>query len=163
MFLYLIPLILIIAADQVTKILTVKNFAVGEGFTLIPGAVDITYVQNIGAAFGIFQGRKWLLIAVSLLVFAAIVFYIVRYRPRSKWIMWSLTLIVAGGVGNLIDRVALGYVRDMIDLTFMRFPVFNIADSAITVGAIMLALKVLIGGVRDEANYDFDGDTGCPQ
>ena len=163
MFLYLIPLILIIAADQITKVLTVKSFAVGEGFTLIPNFIDITFVRNEGAAFGIFQGRKWLLIAVSVLVFAAIVFYVVRYKPRSKWLLWSLTLIVAGGLGNLIDRAALGYVRDMIELTFMRFPVFNIADSAITVGAIMLALRVLIRGVKDEADFDFDGDTGCPQ
>lgn len=163
MFLYIIPLMLIIAADQITKILTVKNFAVGEGFTLIPGLVDVTYVKNEGAAFGILQGRQIPLIIVSLAVFAAIVFYTVRYKPRSKWLLWSLTLIVAGGVGNLIDRLALGFVRDMIDLTFMRFPVFNIADSAITVGAVMLALRVLIKGVKDEANFDFDGDTGCPQ
>ena len=161
MFLYLIPIVIIVAADQATKFLTAKNFPVGGGFTLIPGFVDVTYVRNEGAAFGILQGRQIALIIVSVLVFAAIIFYVVKYKPRSRWLLWSL--IVAGGAGNLIDRAALGFVRDMIDLTFMRFPVFNVADAAITVGAVMLALRVLIGGVKDEANYDFDGDTGCPQ
>ncbi len=163
MVLYLIPFAIVVIADQITKALTAGRLAVGEGFTLIPNFLDITYVKNEGAAFGIFQGKKWLLIIVALLVFAAVIFYVVRYKPRSKWLMWSLTLITAGGLGNLIDRVALGYVRDMLDVTFTRFPVFNVADCAVTAGAIMLALHVLIGGVREEANNDFDGDTGCPQ
>ena len=165
MLLYLIPFAIILAADQITKFLVAKNMAVGESFTLIPKFMDITYVQNQGAAFGIFQGRKALLIVVSLLIFAAVIWYIVHYKPKSRWIMWSLTMIIAGGLGNLIDRVALSYVRDFLDETFTKynFPVFNIADCAITIGAIMLALHVLIGGIRDEANVSFDSDTDCPQ
>ena len=163
MLLYLIPFAIILAADQITKYMVANNMAVGDSFTLVPKFMDITYVQNQGAAFGIFQGRKALLVIVSLLIFAGIIGYVVRYKPRSKWIMWSLTLITAGGLGNIIDRVLLSYVRDFLDVTFTRFPVFNIADCAITVGAIMLALHILIGGIKDEANYSFDGDTGCPQ
>lgn len=157
---YLIPFVLIIAADQITKFLAAGT---AESFPLIPKVLNVSFVKNTGAAFGMFQGKKWLLVAVALLVFAIIIFYVVRYKPRSKWLMWSLTLITAGGLGNLIDRVALGYVRDMIETVFMRFPVFNVADCAVTVGAVMLALYVLVGGVREEANNDFDGDTGCPQ
>ena len=165
MFLYLIPLVIILAADQISKFLVAKNMAVGESFTLIPNFMDITYVQNRGAAFGIFQGRKILLIIVSVLIFALIIWYVVHYKPKSKWVMWSLTLIVAGGLGNLIDRAALSYVRDFLNETFTKFdfPVFNIADCAVTIGAIMLALHVLIGGIRDEANVSFDSDTDCPQ
>ena len=163
MLLYLIPFVVILVADQITKYLVAGKMAVNESFPLVPGFMDITYVRNQGAAFGIFQGRKVLLIIVSLLIFAGIIFYIVRYKPKSKWVMWSLTLITAGGLGNIIDRVAFSYVRDFLDVTFTRFPVFNIADSAITAGAIMLALHVLIGGIRDEANVSFDSDTGCPQ
>ena len=165
MLLYLIPFAIILAADQITKFLVDKKMAVGDSFTLIPKFMDITYVQNKGAAFGIFQGRKVLLVIVSLLIFAAIIWYVVHYKPSSKWTMWSLTLITAGGLGNLIDRVLLSYVRDFLDETFTKydFPVFNIADCAITIGAIMLALYVLIGGIRDEANVSFDSDTDCPQ
>ncbi|MGN1098192.1 MAG: signal peptidase II [Clostridia bacterium] len=162
MLLYLIPFILIIAADQMTKLFAANNLALGDGFTLIPNFLDITYVQNQGAAFGLFHGKKIFLIIISALVFAAMIWYIVKYNPASKWLMWSLTLIAAGGIGNLIDRVALGYVRDFIDVTFTRFPVFNIADCGVTVGAIMLALYILIEEHK-HGEDDFDSDSGCPQ
>lgn len=162
MFLYLIPFILVIAADQLSKILVVNNLGLGQSVTAIDGIFNITYVQNQGAAFGVFQGKKVLLIVVSVLIFAALLWYIVKHRPKSKWLMWSLTLICAGGVGNLIDRIAFGYVRDFIDVTFMRFPVFNIADCGVTIGAIMLALYILIEEHR-RGEDDFDSDSGCPQ
>ena len=142
MFLYLIPFVIVLAADQITKFLVASKMDVSDSFTFIPKFMDITFVHNQGAAFGILQNKKVLLIVVSLLIFAAVVWYIVRYKPRSKWIMWSLTLITAGGLGNIIDRVSLSYVRDFLDETFSKFdfPVFNIADIGITVGAALLVV-----------------------
>ncbi len=159
--LYLIPFILIIAADQISKILVSGALKLGQSVEAVNGVFNITYVQNRGAAFGLFNGRRWLLIAVSVLIFAALVWYIVRRRPTSKWLMWSLTLICAGGIGNLIDRAVFGYVRDFIDVTFTRFPVFNIADCGVTIGAVMLALYILIEEHKHED--EFDSDSGCPQ
>ena len=161
LLLYLIPLALIVAADQITKV-KVSAMELGQTVPGVKGLFDVTYVQNRGAAFGAFQGRKLLLVAVTLLVFAVIVAYVIKKRPTSKWLMWSLTLICAGGLGNLIDRVALGYVRDFIQVTFTRFPVFNIADCGVTGGAVMLALYILIEEHR-RGEDDFDSDSGCPQ
>lgn len=165
MFLYLLPLILIIAADQVSKIIVEKNLELGQSITGIKGLFNITYVRNEGAAFGIMDGKTIFLVVVTVLIFAAMVIYILKYRPQNKWLMWSIILIMAGGIGNLIDRIAFGYVRDFIDLSFMRFPVFNIADCGVTVGAFSLALYILIGEYRHAKDRDdeFDSDTGCPQ
>ncbi len=162
MLLYLIPFALIILLDQATKLIITSSFAEGASTVLIPKFIDLTYVKNTGAAFGIFHGRKIFLVLVTALIFAAVIWFIAHYKPTSKFLMWSLTLICAGGLGNLIDRIALGYVRDFIELSFMRFPVFNIADCAITVGAVMLALYVLIEEHK-HGEDDFDSDSGCPQ
>lgn len=160
--LYLIPFVLIIAADQLTKLFASRALGVGESFTLIPRLLDITYVKNTGAAFGLFDGKTIFLIVVAAVVFAVLIWYVVRHRPTNKWLMWSLTLITAGGVGNIIDRIYFGYVRDFIDLAFTRFPVFNIADCGVTIGAIMLAVYILIEEHR-HGEDDFESDTGCPQ
>ncbi len=162
MFLYLIPLILIIAADQFSKMLVESIVALDDSITVIDGVFNITYVRNRGAAFGLLTGKKWLLIVVSVIIFALLIGYIVKNKPSSKWLMWSLTLICAGGIGNLIDRVAFGYVRDFIEVTFTRFPVFNLADCGVTIGAVMLALYILIEEHK-RGEDDFESDTGCPQ
>ncbi len=163
MLLYLIPFILIIAADQLSKIAVAKNLAIGQSVTGIKGLFDITYVRNEGAAFGLMDGKTIFLIAVTVIVFGILVFYVVKYRPENRWLMWSITLILAGGAGNLIDRIAFGYVRDFIELSFMKFPVFNIADCAVTVGAVILALYILIEEHNRGKEDDFDSDSGCPQ
>ncbi len=159
MLLYLIPFALIVAADQVTKALAAGDRLPFRG---IEGLFRINYLENHGAAFGIFQGKKLLLILLSAAIFAWLIWYIVKHRPKSPFLMWSLTLITAGGLGNMIDRLAMGYVRDFIELTFMRFPVFNIADCGVTVGAVMLAIHILIEEHR-HGEDDFESDTGCPQ
>ncbi len=163
MLLYLIPFILIIAADQLSKIAVAKTLDIGRSVTGIKGIFNITYVRNEGAAFGIMDGKTIFLIVFTIAVFGAIVFYVVKYRPKNRWLMWAITLILAGGAGNLIDRVIFGYVRDFIELSFMNFPVFNIADCAVTVGAVILALYILIEEHNRGKEDDFDSDSGCPQ
>lgn len=163
MLLYLIPFILIIAADQLSKIAVSKTLDIGRSVTGIKGIFNITYVRNEGAAFGIMDGKTIFLIVFTIAVFGAMVFYVVKYRPKNRWLMWAITLILAGGAGNLIDRVIFGYVRDFIELSFMNFPVFNIADCAVTVGAVILALYILIEEHNRGKEDDFDSDSGCPQ
>ena len=158
MVIYLIPFAVILVADQLTKLLVAGRLAVGESVPAVRGLFDITYVQNQGAAFGLLQGKKLLLIVITLAVFAFLIIYALRRDTSSRWLMWGLTLVCSGGLGNLIDRVAFGYVRDFIDLSFIRFPVFNIADCAVTVGAVMMALYIMVEQHRRSEEDFFDGD-----
>lgn len=158
MLIYLIPFALILAADLITKQLVAMNLEVGQSIPGINGLFEITYVQNQGAAFGILQGRKMVLVFVTLVIFALLIIYALRRDTDSKWLMWGLTLVCSGGMGNLIDRVAFGYVRDFIDLSFVKFPVFNIADCGVTVGAIMMVLYIMVEEHRRGEEDFFDGD-----
>ena len=129
----------IVAADQVTKSLTVAHIPLYSKVEVLPGVVGLTYVQNFGAAFSSFQGMQWLFAIIFILFTVAIVW---EYRKRSmafttfEW--WCIIAIYGGGLGNMIDRVRLGYVVDMIETRFMEFPVFNVADCFITCGCIAL-------------------------
>ena len=145
LILYLIFVILIVGADQFTKYLTVANIALGQDVEFIPGFLGLTYVQNTGAAFSSFQGMQWLFV----LIFAAFTVGLVwEYRKRSlglsafEW--WCLIAVYGGGLGNMIDRLLLGYVVDMIETKFIRFPVFNVADCFITCGCIALMASLIL-------------------
>ena len=131
--------ILIIVADQVTKYLTVANIALYESVPFIPGIVKLTYVQNEGAAFSMLQGQQWLF-AVIFAVFAAFIIWEFSKKrlPFKSFERWCIVAVFAGGLGNMIDRLRLGYVVDMIEVEFISFPVFNVADCFITCGAILL-------------------------
>lgn len=155
---YIIPFVLILAADQITKLLVAARLEVGQSVPAINGLFEITYVQNQGAAFGILQGRKLTLILVTVVIFVFLIIYALRRNTSSWWLMWSLTLITSGGIGNLIDRVALGYVRDFIDVSFIEFPVFNIADCGVTIGAVMMVLYIMVEEHRRSEEDFFDGD-----
>ena len=129
----------IVAADQFTKYLTVANIALYEDVPFIPGIVQLTYVQNTGAAFSSFEGQQWLFALIFLVFTAAVVYeYFKKSMPFTACERWLIAAIYAGGLGNMIDRVRLGYVVDMIETTFMEFPVFNVADIFITCGCIAL-------------------------
>ena len=135
----------IVAADQFVKYLTVANIALYADVPFIPGLLQLTYVQNTGAAFSSFQGQQWLF-ALIFVIFSALI--VREYRKqtmgftRLEW--WCIAAIYGGGLGNMIDRVRLGYVVDMIETTFMEFPVFNIADCFITCGCILLMVHLVL-------------------
>lgn len=144
----LIIIAAVIAADQVTKLLTVKFLPnVGDTFPLIEDFFHFTYVENRGAAFGMFQNSTLILTiasAVLCIVLAAILITKRRHKfAMPKIVSVCAALVLAGGFGNLIDRVWLGYVRDMLDFRAINFAVFNVADSAVTVGAILFAVYML--------------------
>ena len=132
------------AADQFTKYLTVANIALYEDVPFIPGIVQLTYVQNTGAAFSSFEGQQWLFALIFLVFTAAVVYeYFKKSMPFTACERWLIAAIYAGGLGNMIDRVRLGYVVDMIETTFMEFPVFNVADIFITCGCILMMIHLI--------------------
>ena len=128
-----IILIVLIAADQLLKWWTVSHLALGESAPLIPGVIQLTRLHNTGAAWSSFSGETALLTAVLL------VKKIVRHRLGVA----ACLLILGGGLGNMIDRVARGYVVDMFDLQLFRYPIFNLADCFVVVGAILGAVYYL--------------------
>jgi len=139
---FLIFSILIITSDRILKFIIFKNFAIGSSFPLIKNILYITPTCNKGIAFGLFKGNSMLiLIAASMLTVALIIYIIVVKKPKSNLILSGLVLILSGAAGNLIDRILYGHVLDFID--FRIWPVFNISDSAITIGASLLIWYLL--------------------
>lgn len=141
--LYAILAVVLILIDQLTKILTRAYIDLGESITFIPHVLDLTYIKNTGAAFSILEEHTWLLTVFSAIIVLVIAWLVIK-KFFTNWLgMLSATLIMAGGVGNLIDRAVFRYVTDMIKTTFMDFPVFNFADCCITVGVVLLVIYVL--------------------
>ena len=135
----------IVAADQYTKYLTVANIPLYADVPFIPGLLQLTYVRNTGAAFSSFEGQQWLFALIFAVFTVAIVYeYVKKSMPFTTLERWLIAAIYAGGLGNMIDRVRLGYVVDMIETTFMEFPVFNVADCFITCGCILLMVHLFL-------------------
>lgn len=139
----------IILCDQLAKLFVVGNIGITDFIHVIPG-FDFVFVKNTGAAFSILSGRIELLSLISLVFCAALIFYVVKHKPSGRLILTALSLLLAGAVGNVIDRIFRGYVVDFIETTFIKFPVFNIADIAITVGAALLIIYILITPEKKE-------------
>ena len=131
----------ILSLDQVTKFLVRGNLSYNQSLPIIRGIFHLTLVRNRGAAFGILKNQLPLFIFTSVLAIILIYLNLKTNKNRKLLFSIALSLILAGALGNLIDRLFLGYVIDFLD--FRIWPVFNIADSAITVGAILLGLSIL--------------------
>ena len=135
----------IVVADQITKWLTVANIELYADVPFIPGLLQLTYVQNTGAAFSSFEGQQWLFALIFAFFTVAIFYeYFKKPMPFTGFERWCIAAIYAGGLGNMIDRVRLGYVVDMIETTFIEFPVFNVADCFITCGCVALMASLLL-------------------
>ena len=144
LFYYALFAAAIVAADQFTKYLTVANIPLYADVPFIPGLLQLTYVQNTGAAFSSFEGQQWLFALIFVVFTAAILWeYKKKSMPFTKAEWWLIAAIYAGGLGNMIDRIRLGYVVDMIETTFIEFPVFNVADIFITCGCIAMMLHLV--------------------
>ncbi len=130
---------LVVIADQVTKYLVVANIPLFGHADAIPGLFSLTYTQNTGAAWSSFQGMLWLF-ALIFILFTAGILWELKYKKMgfTRFEQWCVAAVWAGGLGNMIDRLRLGYVVDMIRLEFMDFPIFNVADCFITCGCIAL-------------------------
>ena len=141
--LYAILVVLLVAADQLVKILVRANIPLGASMPFLPGLVELTYVQNTGAAFSLLEEHTWILTIVSLVVSVLLVVLLVKKVFPRPFAMAALSMVLAGAVGNLIDRALLGYVTDMFETLFMRFAVFNVADICVVVGGIAFCVYYL--------------------
>ena len=142
--LYVVFAALVVALDQVTKALVVANIPLWGHVDFLPGFLDFTYVQNTGAAFSSFEGMQWLFAVIFLVFTLGILYeYFFKRMPFTGFERWMIAAIYAGGLGNMIDRIRLGYVVDMIETQFMEFPVFNVADCFITCGCIGLFASLI--------------------
>jgi len=142
--LYLIAILAGVIADQLVKLWTVANLGLYETAPLLPGIVELMYIQNTGGGFSILEGKTWLLTAMTVVLMAVLAVLLWKKVYSHPLAMWSLTLVLSGGIGNLIDRVRLGYVVDMFNFQFMSYPVFNVADILVVVGAIGFAAYYLL-------------------
>ena len=141
--LYAILAVALVALDQLVKYLVLQNIPLGGHVPFIPYLVELTYVKNTGAAFSLFSEHTWLLALISLTMSVVLAFAIWKnffYHPIGKV---TLTLLLAGAVGNLIDRAFRGFVVDMFNVLFMNFAVFNVADIFVVVGGFAAAVYYL--------------------
>ena len=133
----------VVGIDQFTKYLTLVNIPLHTEVPFIPGFLGFTYVRNYGAAFSSLQGQQWLFVLIFAVLTVAIVWEYFKNSMRfSKFEWWCILAIYAGGLGNMIDRIRLGYVVDMIQTKFMDFPVFNVADCFITCGCFAMLFSL---------------------
>ncbi|HHU20059.1 MAG TPA: signal peptidase II [Bacilli bacterium] len=143
--LYYLLALLVISIDQVTKWLVMTNMELRESIPIIDNFLYITSHRNPGAAWGILAGQMTFFYIITAIVIVVIVYYIKKYAHESKWLGVGLGLILGGAIGNFIDRLAYQEVVDFIDMYFgsYSYPIFNIADSALVVGVIMIGIVVL--------------------
>ena len=131
-------MVVLVALDQWSKLWIVKHILLGSIHKGLPFIFSLIYLRNYGAAFSILQNQQWFFVILTIVVVGAAIYYFIRNLNGSFWFLLSLSLIISGGLGNFIDRVRLGYVVDMVHLDFMDFAIFNVADSYLTVGVVML-------------------------
>ena len=147
---YLIFAALWVALDQAVKFLVRFSIPLHTSQTFIPGLFDLTYIRNTGAAFSILSSQTWILTVLSGAATAVLLVLLLRRAIPTRLGMLSLSLLLAGAAGNLIDRVAFGCVTDLFETTFMNFPVFNVPDIGVVIGAVLLVLTVLLAGDKEE-------------
>lgn len=150
MVFYYVFAIILIVIDQLSKWFIVQNFELYGEKVLIPGVFSLFYIQNKGAAWGIFEGRMVFFYIITILVVGYLIYTFHKYEIKSKLVGCSFSLILAGAIGNFIDRLLNGYVVDMFRLDFINFPIFNVADVCLTVGVILMVIQVLFFEEKEE-------------
>ena len=146
----IIPLtiVLLIVLDQLVKWAVVSNIKLGEVKGFIPSIMSLTYRQNTGAAFSILENQQWLFTIITLLVIGGAIWYLIKNIKGSFCLISGLTLTIAGGLGNFIDRLRQGFVVDMFQVDFINFAVFNVADTYLTFGVLIMLLVI----IKEETN-----------
>ena len=140
--------------DQLSKLWVVGNIPLHGEIPALDGIFHLTYAQNTGAAWSMLSGMQWLFLLIFLAFTLGIVWEFSKKRwPFTTFDRWCIAVVYAGGLGNIIDRIRLGYVVDMIEVEFIDFPVFNVADCYVTVGAVLLAVLVLFVYKEDDLSF----------
>ena len=154
MLLWLAVIVVTVFLDQLTKYLTILHLKPIDTLPIIEDVFHLTYVENTGAAFGMMKDARWIFMITSTVAIIGILGYMIRrtwiQKKKMPWMeALSLSLILGGGIGNMIDRTTLGYVVDMIDCRFINFAVFNVADSFVCIGAGLMILYLILETVKE--------------
>ncbi len=141
---------LILAADQITKYWISTHFALGESAPFLKGLIEFSYIHNRGGAWGMLSGKTAFLLILTFAIMVLCIVLLIRFGAKSRLLLWAIVLVLAGGIGNMIDRIVRdGNVVDFLHFEFFpSFPVFNVADCAIVVGAGLLILYFLLDAVK---------------
>lgn len=158
-FVALILSVVLLAADQVTKYYVLRDLKPVGAVPVIPHFMEFSYVENRGAAFGLFQNSMWLVGIFSVIAFVALVLSLFLYKNHSFFSYSAVTLILSGGIGNLIDRLRFGYVVDFIHVLFFDY-IFNFADCCVTVGAVLLVCHAILLTYWEKKNGAKAGESG---
>ena len=148
--------VLVIAADRISKIIVTKTFLLYQSKPFLKGLLDFYYIKNSGAAWGILGGKTISLIILTIVLLVLGIYAFIKFGRQSKLFIWAFTLILSGGIGNLIDRIFCGgEVIDFLQFAFWQsFPVFNIADCSICVGAGLLILYFILDTYKERKEKD---------
>lgn len=149
MIYYLIALVLIVI-DQLTKWGIVQNFELYEEKVILPGLFSLFYIQNKGAAWGMFEGKMIFFYIITVAVVGYLIYMFQQEKNITRLSGVSFSLILAGAIGNFIDRLLNGYVVDMFRLDFINFPIFNVADICLTVGVVLMIIHVIFFEKEEE-------------
>ena len=141
--------VILVAADQIIKNWAAETLIKGD-ITLIKNVLYLKYTENTGVAFSMFSDNRWMLIGVTSLMLVAVLAFFLSGKVNGKLEIFSLSLLLSGGVGNLIDRISLGYVIDYIDFRIINFAIFNFADICICVGAFLLCVAVYFSEEKEK-------------
>lgn len=151
---YIVGIIIIFLLDQISKIIIMNTMKLGKSIKIIGSFFKLTYVHNDGAAFGMFGGKTIFILLISFLILGYLLFELFRNKKSTLKMDISIIMIIGGLLGNLIDRLYFGYVRDFLDFKIFNydFAVFNIGDIAIVLGAILFFISVLLEGIHENKN-----------
>lgn len=145
---YLFIVVLVLALDQLSKYWASRVLNEAEDLHIVRGFLKLSYTENPGIAFGMLSNGnfQWILVAISVAAILVVAYYLLRTSASNRLLLWALSLLAAGISGNLVDRIRMGRVIDFIELYFRDFhwPVFNVADSAITIGAALMAIELFL-------------------
>ncbi|HFU4204592.1 TPA: signal peptidase II [Streptococcus suis] len=140
--------VVLIVLDQLVKVWTVANIALDTVEPFLPGFMSLAYLRNYGAAWSILQNQQWFFTIITIVAVPGLIWYYIKQIQGNIWTLFSLSLMIAGALGNFIDRIRLGYVVDMFHLDFISFPVFNVADICLSVGVGILFICIM----KEESN-----------
>lgn len=149
MLVWLVLIVGVVFLDQISKWLTIINLKLYETFPIINNVFHFTYVRNEGAAFGILKDHRWVFLVISTVAIIALSVFLWKKRNDSKLLCTAMSFIIGGGIGNMIDRLSLGYVIDFLDFRIINYPIFNIADSFVCVGVGLFALYIILDEVNE--------------
>lgn len=157
---YLLIMAVVVVIDQWTKQLAVEYLKPITTKPLIEDVLHLTYLENSGAAFGMMKDHRWIFMATSTIAVIAITVFIVGWYQKYHDVLLftGLALIAGGGIGNMIDRVALGYVVDFVDFRLINFAIFNAADSFVCIGAGLIVLYVIISEINEKKQKKISAD-----